>query len=64
MATVLEFRYPAQTRAFARSDRNGRTTSAEIVFFPGVRYERWEEASAQTKQKRRTKKRDKLELCD
>lgn len=64
MATVLEFRYPAQTRNFERRDPNGRTSSAEIVFFPGVRYERWHEASPQPKQKRKSKKRDKLELCD
>jgi hypothetical protein len=64
MATVLEFRYPAQTRAYARSNRNGRTTSAEIVLFPGVRYERWEEASQEMKPKRKPKKRDKLELRD
>ncbi len=64
MATVLEFRSATRASAFATGNRNGRTTSAEIVFFPGVRYERWQDASQETKPKRKSKKRDKLELRD
>lgn len=64
MATILEFRSGSRTSAFATTDRNGRATSADIVFFPGVRYERWEDAAQEAKLKRRTKKRDKLELRD
>lgn len=41
--------------------------SAEIVFFPGVRYERWEDQPpmpAPAKPQKRAKRRDKLELDD
>lgn len=38
---------------------------AEIVFFPGVRYERWkEEAAMPAKPRRKAKKRDKIILKD
>jgi hypothetical protein len=35
--------------------------AAEIVFFPGVRYERWETEPAATAKKRQSR-RDKIEL--
>ena len=47
MATILEFRASTEQPKPARSRRKRR--SAEIVIFPGVRYERWSvqpEASA------------------
>ena len=63
MATILEFRSSGRTEAMPamKSGRGG--TWAEIVFFPGVRYERWD-ASASPKPQRRTKKRDKIEVND
>ena len=63
MATILEFR-PA-TRQASVPQMKGRlaTAPAEIVFFPGVRYERWT-APVETKPKRRSKKRDKIILKD
>lgn len=64
MATIIEFRSGMRSGAHPPSGRHRGAASAEIVFFPGVRYERWEEASQETKPTRKTKKRDKLELRD
>ena len=60
MATILEFR---QAQTHSASQRRGGRTPAEIVFFPGVRYERRDEAPA-SKPKKRARRRDKLELND
>jgi hypothetical protein len=60
MATILEFRQGERRNA---SRRSGSDTPAEIVFFPGVRYERWAEAPA-PKQKKRARRRDRMELND
>ena len=60
MATILAFRQGLRGNG---SNRNGSDTPAEIVFFPGVRYERWAE-QAEPKQKKRARRRDKLELND
>lgn len=58
MATILEFRQGHRTRT---SPQNGISGSGEIVFFPGVRYERNEE-TARTRAKRRQRRRDRLEI--
>jgi hypothetical protein len=58
MATILEFRQDQRTRA---SSKNGISGSGEIVFFPGVRYERNEE-TARSRAKRRQRRRDRLEI--
>ena len=61
MATILAFRQGQ--RSF--TSRSGATSPAEIVFFPGVRYERWEEPVKAVKQpKKRTRSRDRIELDD
>ena len=60
MATILEFRQGQRQNA---SRRNGFDTPAEIVFFPGVRHERWEEKPA-AQHKKRARRRDKLVLND
>lgn len=60
MATILEFKSaprPAAASAFAAIQAG---ISAEIVFFPGVRYERHEDGEANTKKAKR--RRDTLEL--
>jgi hypothetical protein len=46
--------------------RRGVVASADIVFFPGVRYERWAEADARPaeKSRHRTRRRDHLDLDD
>ena len=58
MATILEF--PLSQRP-ARQALRATSTPAEIVFFPGVRYERWLEKPA-AKQRKRCKPRDQIEL--
>jgi hypothetical protein len=60
MATILEFRHAVKMGKFRRSSFN---VSAEIVFFPGVRYERWQDQPVD-KPKKRARRRDKLELDD
>ncbi len=49
-------------RSCGKASRVSLAGSAEIVIFPGVRYERWEE-SAKSEQ-RRAAKRDRIELPD
>jgi hypothetical protein len=70
MASILEFRQPALQERPA-SDRQASTRSggatgpADIVLFPGVRYERWAEAPEQpAKPRRRARRRDHLDLGD
>lgn len=67
MASILEFRQPA----FGSRQTGVRTetaASADIVLFPGVRYERWTEdeatAAEPAKSRRRARRRDHLELED
>ena len=38
--------------------------SADVVLFPGVRYERWTESAPAAKRGRRSRERDTLELAD
>ncbi|HRN89585.1 hypothetical protein [Hyphomicrobium sp.] len=63
MASILEFRtLPASARP--RSVADGAKGPAEIVLFPGVRYERMteDEAPAQKSRSRARTQRDLLEL--
>lgn len=61
MAMIFEFStHAAKGLRATRSSRGG---SAEIVIFPGVRYERAPEAPA-TSVKRRATQRDRIELPD
>lgn len=59
MATILAFRQ--EQRSSNRVTGNGAGRPAEIVFFPGVRYERTEETPRQ-RSKRRQRRRDRLEI--
>ena len=59
MATILAFRQ--DLRSGSRVSGNGSGRPAEIVFFPGVRYERTEETPRQ-RSKRRQRRRDRLEI--
>ena len=62
MAKILSFRALSEEATKARR-RKGR--SAEIVIFPGVRYERWPEAAPQQADTPpATKLRDALKLVD
>lgn len=61
MATILSFR-PSQ-RSSGAAAHSGARPPAQIVFFPGIRYERWTEEAAKPKKAKRTR-RDKIELQD
>jgi hypothetical protein len=64
MATIIEFRSksPLQERLAATGSRGA---SADVVFFPGVRYERIEPAKEEERPRgRRSRQRDRLELDD
>ncbi len=61
MATILQFRVSQQEPEQKPRARRKRR-SAQIVIFPGVRYERWAEAGAPAKAK--TIVRDVLTLVD
>lgn len=60
MATILDFP-EVQSAPRARKVRRGRA-SAEIVIFPGIRYEHWEEEPAKHQAPRI--ERDRLQLIE
>jgi hypothetical protein len=64
MATIHQFKSVDRTKRPARAPVP--ETGAEIIFFPGVRYERWAEKAAiadKNKRKRRNRvKRDKISI--
>jgi hypothetical protein len=62
MATILDFP-EMQVPARRRPARRGKPP-AEIILFPGVRYERWDEASAEAEASRSTVIRDRLQLVE
>jgi hypothetical protein len=61
MATILEFR---QGQKLSGSRRSANQSPAEIVFFPGVRYERWEDTPSAKPAKKRARRRDRINLND
>ncbi|MEQ1714900.1 MAG: hypothetical protein ABL907_02755 [Hyphomicrobium sp.] len=67
MATIIEFRPAGRSGALPQGLTRAYAAPAEIVLFPGVRYERWaqEQSAADAKSRRKvSRKRDKLELTD
>ena len=64
MATILEFRASPRIGGLAMIATREARASAEIVFFPGVRYERVEEELPPAKPKKSKRRRDQLELED
>ncbi len=62
MATILEFRTSFDESAPRPRRRKAR--SAEIVIFPGIRYERWNDGEAAPDTKRASTTRDVLKLVD
>jgi hypothetical protein len=58
MATIVEFRRPPRKRVGSAAGTEG---SADIVFFPGVRYEREEPPEGQNRKKAK-RRRDTLQL--
>jgi hypothetical protein len=61
MATILEFRNQERSTTLPAFSANRASASAEIVLFPGVRYERQTEKDEE-KSKRGKRRRDTLEL--
>ena len=68
MATILNFK---PTEAASRGEPAAAAIrTCEIIIFPGIRYERWDETSpsapqpVETRKKARAKKRDCLVLPD
>lgn len=62
MATILEFRASREKPAVGPRRRPSRT--AEIVIFPGVRYERWRDADGKSETGKASASRDVLQLVD
>lgn len=60
MAQILSFRTPEFRSAEVTSRRDGE--SAEVIVFPGVRYEHWENRDAASGND--TRRRDVIELAD
>lgn len=73
MATILTFR-PAAPEPDAGDSAPRATTTAEVIVFPGVRYEHWDDAAgdgdtqsqerAKAKLKRNRTRRDFLEFAE
>lgn len=64
MAQILRFSAP-EYRNTVPSQRVGGDETAEVIIFPGVRYERWTELhDDQTSRCGRQKERDVLELAE
>lgn len=62
MAMILEFpemQVPARRRTTRRAQ-----SSAEVILFPGVRYERWEDAPAEREATSGMVVRDRLQLIE
>ncbi len=74
MATILAFpttargeprrtQRPLPIQSSAQSSvQSSAHSSAQIVFFPGVRYERWLSDQPAAKRRKRTSRRDRIEL--
>lgn len=62
MATILAF--PTTARGEPRRTQRPLPvqSSAQIVFFPGVRYERWLSDQPAAKRRKRSSRRDRIEL--
>lgn len=61
MATILAFRAQSSKSASALP-RVARAVPADVVIFPGVHYERWDEAEPAKPRSRRSRRRDELDL--
>ncbi len=62
MATILDF--PETQAAPRRRPMRRSKLPAEIILFPGVRYERWNDAVAEQDARKQTVVRDRLQLVD
>jgi hypothetical protein len=74
MAKILTFRSTEPRREETSSSaRDGNGASAEVIVFPGVRYEHWDEpgdtgslsaSASASKERARAQRRDVLELAE
>lgn len=62
MATILKFRPGRSLRSGTNRTAAG-VASADVLFFPGVRYEHWAHQKL-AKPRRRSKKRDLIDIID
>ncbi len=62
MGLILDFNEHA-SKASGKTSRSSADGSAEIVVFPGVRYERWE-SDDEAREERAVPHRDRIELPD
>jgi hypothetical protein len=62
MAQILNFRTP-ELRS-GEGDERRQSSSAEIILFPGIRYERWGEPRSGASGEQRAACRDVLELAE
>ena len=65
MATILDFRSTGTSQSRGQHKAGNSPASAELIFFPGVRYERAQDAEpVRRKRKRPTRPHDQIELQD
>ena len=62
MASILEFRVPTSSKPCTLADRA--SDLPNIIIFPGVRYERWNEAPAPKQKKQSKPKRQKCKRAE
>jgi hypothetical protein len=62
MAQILSFRTPELRDTGTMGRREG--SSAEVIVFPGVRYERWGKQDPSSAAEKQTAGRDVIELAD
>ncbi|MFA5901504.1 MAG: hypothetical protein WC829_20575 [Hyphomicrobium sp.] len=62
MAQILSFRTPVLRSGDVQERAEGR--SAEVIVFPGIRYDRWGEGDAASHSEERGVGRDVIELAD
>jgi len=62
MAQILTFRCAEMRRD--EGAQHVAPASAEVIVFPGVRYEHWDETGAQSNASRKKRRRDVLELAE
>jgi hypothetical protein len=62
MATIHRIA-PASARTTTSPDTNRKPSSAEIILFPGVRYERWSETNDRSGG-RTARQRDRMEIAE
>ncbi len=62
MAQILTFRSAEMRRD--EGAEHGAAATAEVIVFPGVRYEHWDEAGARSEASAKKRRRDVLELAE